>query len=306
MRAQETLVSSSKCSPAVEVHLHVLSGATQPACPEATAFGRAWPATLDLEMLWHIEGTQLRIFGSVHVSNRPLLFSEPITRALNEADVFAFETNFDVQPNLAFTRYGAGNSLGKNIPAPLFADTKRLWMELSLEGRELEHCKPWWVAFRLMNAAMVRRGFTSVQGIDRNVLNFAKDKNKTLFFLESVSAGLEPFANAPREEHQVFLSRVAQHTEEGLEEVASLVTAWESGNPSNLMPVVERALRLMPMTYSAALAGRNRTWIRHLIRLARSGKNVVAVVGALHLVGTDSIPSLLAAAGHTCSLTHEL
>jgi uncharacterized protein YbaP (TraB family) len=229
-----------------------------------------------------------------------------MTQALDEADVFAFEANFDVQPNLAFSRYGTGDSLSQNIPAPLFADTKRLWMELGLEDRELECCKPWWVAFHLMNVAMARRGFTGEQGIDRKVLNFAKDKNKKVFFLESVSAGLEPFANAPREEHQVFLSRVAQHTEEGLEEVASLVTAWESRNPSSLTPVVERALHLMPMAYSAALAGRNRTWIRHLIRLARSGKNVVAVVGALHLVGTDSIPSLLATAGHTCSLTHEL
>ena len=163
-------------------------------------------------MLWRVEDTSLHILGSVHVSNRPLVFSEQITRALNEVEVLAFETNFDVRPNLAAVRYKTNDSLSRNISASLFEDTKHMWAELDLDDRELERLKPWWVAFRLMNAAMSNRGFTNEQGVDRRVLNFGKDGHKTLFFLESVDTGLKPFANAPRQEHDVFLSRVVQHT----------------------------------------------------------------------------------------------
>lgn len=255
-------------------------------------------------MLWRVENTSLQILGSVHFSNRPLLFSEQMTYALTNAVVLAFETNFDLQPNLALARYKADTSLSENVSAGLFADTRRMWTEYGFDEAELESFKPWWVAFRLMNAAMSNHGFKGEQGIDRRVVNHAKKKDTTLFFLESIDAGLKPFANAPRQEHETFLSRVVQHTSEGLEDVASLITAWESGIPKNLLPVVERALSLMPITYAGALAGRNKTWIRHLLRLARSGKSTVAVVGVLHLVGPDSIPDLLAAAGHTC-LPHQ-
>lgn len=256
-------------------------------------------------MLWHVDNTTLWILGSVHVSDRPLLISGQTTRVLENADVLAFEANFDVGPNLAPARYQINTALSKNIPDLLFADTQRLWRELCLNEEELECFRPWWVAFRLMNAALSKRGFVSEQGIDRRVLNLGKQMNKTLFFLEPIDAGLLAFAKAPLQEQEVFLSRVAQHTEEGLQEAASLVSGWESGNPDNLLPVVEGALRRMPIAFSAALAGRNKAWLRHLLRLDRSRKNAVVVVGVLHMVCPDNIPSILAAAGLKCSLVKE-
>src|SRR5688572_13782792 len=203
-------------------------------------------------MLWHVDSVPLRILGSVHVSNRPLLLSEHTVLALRDSTLLAFETNFDVAPNLGPMRYETGNALSRNIPPPLFADTQRLWQELGLNEDELECLRPWWVGFRLMNAALSNRGFVNEHGIDRSVLNFGKKEGKALFFLESVEAGFLPFANAPLREQETFLSRIAQYTEEGLQEVASLVAAWQSGDSDSLLPVVERALRLMPIAYSAA------------------------------------------------------
>jgi uncharacterized protein len=253
-------------------------------------------------MLWQVKNTNLRILGSVHVSNRSLYLPPLVADAINGADTLAFEANFEVSPNLSLVHYKKGNALSKNIPASLFTNTKELWLELGLGEEELENIRPWWAAFRLMNTVMSKHGFVHNRGIDRNVLNIGKLEKKNLFFLEAVGAGLEPFARAPLKEQEIFLSRVVQHTDEGVQEVASLVDAWESNNPNNLLPVVERALQLMPLTYSNALAGRNKVWLRHFLRLAQSQKKAVAIVGALHMVGPESIPSLLAVAGFTCSL----
>lgn len=253
-------------------------------------------------MLWHVDNTTLWILGSVHVSDRPLLIARQTTRVLDNADVLAFEANFEVEPNLAPARYEIDNTLSKNIPALLFDDTRRLWRELCLNEEELEGLRPWWVAFRLMNASMLSRGFVREQGVDQRVLKLGKRDNKRLYFLESIDAGVSTFANAPLHEQKVFLSRAAQHNEEGLQEVASLVAGWESSNPENLLPIVERALCLMPITYTAALAGRNSAWLRHLLRFIRSRKNAVVVVGMLHMVGPKNIPSFLASQGFKCSL----
>lgn len=247
-------------------------------------------------MLWNIEGTRLQILGSIHVSDRPLVLSDPTIQALHNADAIVFEANFAVPPDLGFTRYAAGHALREDIPVPLLECTKRLWVEYGFEDGELERLKPWWVALLLTNAAMAREGFAGAEGIDSKVFHFAQTHGKQALFLESVEAGLGAFAQAPQNEQQVFLSRIVQHTQEELDELASLVNAWQSANPDNLLPAVDRVLRLMPQTYAAALAGRNRAWMPQLLRLAQSGKNAVAVVGAMHMVGPDSIPSLLAAA----------
>lgn len=253
-------------------------------------------------MLWHVEDTALHILGSVHVSNRPLELSEQMSLAVGAAEVLAFEANLDATPDLAAARYGSAEALSKNIPAALFDDTQRLWIEHQLETGELQRLRPWWAAFRLMNAAMSRRGFVPEEGIDRRLLNVGKNTGKSLFFFESVGASLLPFSKAPAHEQEVFLSRVAQHTEEGLRELEFIVAAWESQDPEKLLPVVERAIALMPIAYAAALAGRNRAWLRHFTRLARSGRRTVAVVGALHTIGPENIPMLLTAAGHKCTL----
>jgi uncharacterized protein len=253
-------------------------------------------------MLWRVSGTSFFILGSIHVSNRPLVLPAAATQAVEAAQTLAFEANFDIVPKLGFARYAGTESLSRNISPALFLDAKRLWLELELPEEELETNRPWWAAFRLMFTAMSRRGFLIEQGIDRKLLNLAKTDQKSTFFLENISAGLMPFSKAPVEEQAVFLSRVAQHSEEGLREVATMVTAWESGNPQNFLPIVERYLSLMPVSYAGALGGRNRAWIPQLLRLLRSGRKVVVVVGALHMIGPQNIPSLLAAKGFDCSL----
>ncbi len=254
-------------------------------------------------MLWQIDNTNLQILGSVHVSDRVLNLSPLASYAITHATTLAFESNFDISPNLKSAYYEKTNVLSKNISASLFASTRDLWLELDLIEEELENFRPWWVAFRLMNALMAKSGFVPNHGIDRCVLNFAKKESRKLFFLETIDSGLATFAEAPLIEQERFLSKVVLNPEEGLREVASMISTWESGNPIMLLPLVENALQLMPVTYSNALAGRNKVWLRHLIRFAKSQKNVVVVVGVLHMVGPESIPYLLAAAGFSCVLS---
>lgn len=253
-------------------------------------------------MLWNVQGTSFFILGAIHASNRPLVLPNAVAQAVEAAQTLAFEVNLDFVPNLGFARYAKTESLSRNISPTLFSDAKRLWLELELPEEELETNRPWFAAFRLMFSAMSQRGFIAEQGIDRKLFNLAKTDQKSTFFLENVSAGLIPFSKAPVEEQAVFLSRVAQHTEEGLQEVATMVTAWESGNPQNFSPILESALSLMPISYAGALGGRNRAWMPQLLRLLRSGRKVVVVIGALHMIGPQNIPSLLAAKGYDCSL----
>ncbi|SHH70273.1 TraB/GumN family protein [Massilia sp. CF038] len=251
-------------------------------------------------MLWTVPNSSLTILGSVHVSNIPLTLSEAAQRSIDAANVFAFEANFDAALELAFTRYPAGAQLRGNINEDLYDDAKSLWTRLDCSEDDFDGHFPWWIAFVLMNKLSSQRGFTSTNGIDRKVLEIAKQKKKSLFFLESLSAGLMPFANAPVREQEFFLARIAQHTDECLAEIEALVGAWQCSDLRAFARLSTKSIGLMPKSYGAALGGRNYAWRKGLLRLARSNKKSIVIVGALHMVGVDSVPQLLAKEGYEC------
>lgn len=253
-------------------------------------------------MLWRVKNSNLYLLGSLHFSDTPLAMSEIAEEALDASETFAFETNLDAEPKLDFASYGRGTKLSKHISADLFNDTRRLWLKLGLNEDELECRRPWFVAFRLMNAILPLHGYRAEEGIDRKLFDKAKDQRRKIVYLESVVAGLQAFASAPSAEQQTFLARVAQHTEEIVHEMASIVAAWNAREPDRLLPVVERALTSVPKMYSAALAGRNKKWFPQLLGFARTGKKITAVVGSLHMVGPGCIPLLFRRVGYECEL----
>lgn len=253
-------------------------------------------------MLWHISGTTLHILGAVHAADSPLTLRSESIRQLDIADVFAFETNFEEAGGPRGQRFGKGVSLGDVISPELLQDTRELWAKLNLPQEELETTRPWAVTHRLTHALMPRYEFDFAHGIDREVLGRAKQSGRKLFFLESNEAGRAPLTEAPIAEQEVSLAKLVRRPDEFFGVVQAIVAAWRAGKPGDLESIVQNWLNEAPVTCKAMLAKRNKAWLAHLLRHARSGKKVVAIVGVLHMVGPDSLPILLKSKGLDCSL----
>jgi uncharacterized protein YbaP (TraB family) len=198
--------------------------------------------------------------------------------------------------------YATTEKLGSNVASNLYDDALVLAKRLNLNTEYLSSCRPWWATFELMNRVLSDRGYKSTNGVDHQALGISKAKDKANFFLEPIDASLKPFALAPHTEQEAALAYCVQRTDDGIEVVDSIIKAWESGDPTNLEPIYQRSIQQFPETYSAALDGRNKQWIRHLLRFAASGRRVVAVVGVLHFAGPNGLPKLLAKANRPCSL----
>jgi uncharacterized protein len=251
-------------------------------------------------MYWQLVGTNLHVIGSIHVSSNPLSLNSATTKIIDEAEVVAFETNFDLASSPQSGLYANSNSLSKNIPPDLLADTQDIWVRSNKPPDELDRHQPWHAAFVLMNASLYSRGFSPTHGIDRQVIELAKRAGKNFFFLETLASAFEPFRAAPHDEQLRFLSNVVRNTEEGVRDVSTMVESWENNAPDLLNPIREKSIRLMPKTYAGALGGRNRQWLPKLIKLARGRKKAVAIVGALHMLGADGLPAMFGAAGIEC------
>jgi uncharacterized protein YbaP (TraB family) len=251
-------------------------------------------------MLWKLRGTDVYILGTVHRADRPLPLSPAATAALGAADTVAFEANFEFEVDRSLTHYKPTDALSKHIPADLFAATQAAWTERGFAIEDLERSKPASIVFQIADVDCKRRGFEHRLGVDQGVLEFAKRERKKLYFLESTSDGYVPFAKAPASEMEIFLRRTVADPEEGLRDTATLVNAWAADDLEALAGVGARSLRLMPICFGAAIAGRNKAWMKPLTRLILAKRKAVIVVGALHMVGPDNLAELLGRAGHEC------
>lgn len=250
-------------------------------------------------MFWVVKSTALHILGSIHFLPDPPKFTDAEEAMLHSARVFAFESNFELDQGTPTGYFRGNRTLDQEVPPPLLAATSNLWSQLQLET-PLSTVRPWWAAFIVISRLIRREGLSQSSGVDQSVLEIAKRQKGELFFLEPAGTGTAAFASAPANEQLESLTRAVLHSEEGIADVKKMIEAWLTRNPRALESLRQKYLRQMPIAYSAALGGRNRKWLPKLLQLAKGKKPAVAVVGALHMVGPDGIPALLAKAGYEC------
>ena len=76
-----------------------------------------------------------------------------------------------------------------------------------------------------------------------------------------------------------------------------LIEAWRTGNTEFLEEQLLAEIAKYPELYQTIVADRNRNWVNTIDILLGEDQDYLVVVGALHLVGEDGVPALLAARG---------
>jgi uncharacterized protein YbaP (TraB family) len=118
-----------------------------------------------------------------------------------------------------------------------------------------------------LDLGMRKIGFQPERGVEQYVLGRARAANKEIVGLETLAFQIGLFDALPREQQQAMLEQTLAEIDEGAAVLGEMVAAWRAGELDSL---------------SAELDGR-----RYLV-----------VVGALHLVGPDSVIELLQQRGH--------
>jgi uncharacterized protein YbaP (TraB family) len=77
-----------------------------------------------------------------------------------------------------------------------------------------------------------------------------------------------------------------------------MVTAWRAGELETLSAELLDEFDEFPGLYETLVTKRNTAWVPQLERMLTDGRRYLVVVGALHLVGPDSVIELLEKRGH--------
>jgi uncharacterized protein YbaP (TraB family) len=267
------------------------------------------PAAAAAPASWRIEGKnggEVTLLGSMHVlraSDYPL---PPLVDSLYErADVLVLELDLDDPAILAdrssmlrAATLPPGKLLRDVLDAKLYglaaAQARAIGFDLSL----LEHLEPWLVAITLLDVGLQRAGFEAQRGLEQYLVRKATAAHKEIVGLESLEKQISVFDELPAAEQQALLEQTLEELDGANEQMNELAAAWRDGRIDELTASLASDFDGFPELYAALVTERNAEWTGQLEKMLRAGKKYLVVVGALHLVGRDSVIDRLEARGH--------
>lgn len=257
--------------------------------------------------MWTIrdgDGT-ITLYGSVHLLPPELQWRSPrLERALASADEIWLEIapsrGWNGAASAEAARRGAlppGESLIAELSPEGRARLTRLTRALNVPTDTLDRMEPWLAEIALAVAFHRAKGAVAEAGVEEVVEKTAPEDVRWRAF-ETVSDQIEVFDGAPVEAQVASLEYALKEMEEDPEVFDRLVGGWAKGDVCAVEREALAPLRkAAPVIYRRLIVERNERWADRLVEVARGGGDVVVVVGAGHLAGSEGVPALLRARG---------
>jgi uncharacterized protein len=264
----------------------------------------------DRNVLWTVEGEQNTVYllGSIHVL-RPGDGGLPqaAERAYEDAERLVMEIDLDdaaADPSamLATMQQAALLPADKTLRGVLGADYESIRARAGESGLDLamlDRFAPWFVATLLLQMELARRGFLPELGIEAQLAHRAVDDGKPIQGLETAEQQFAVLGGLPLEEQKRFLLMTLEESTQLDAQVDELVGAWQAGDTEALARMLSAEFDDFPELYRPLTEDRNRAWVEQLDGLLDDRDDYLVVVGALHLVGRNSVVDLLRQRGYT-------
>ena len=253
--------------------------------------------------LWVIEGKENTVYllGSVHVlreSDYPL--PKVIDAAYRDAEVVYMEIDLDdmtAGEALQFTLANASLPPGRTLRDVLgLADFTAADVKANAIGVDLgmfAQFEPWVAALAVVQAQISHLGLDADQGVEQHLLRMALRDKKEVRGLETLSDQLGVLDGLPLERQGKFLLMSLEESSEMSEQLDGMIGAWRRGDATELAKVLGEEFGDFPDLYQSLIVDRNRNWTAQIRELLDDEDDYLIVVGALHLVGDDSVFEML-------------
>ena len=257
--------------------------------------------------LWSVNGKTNTVYllGSVHFLNASEKLPAAADAAYDDAEKLVMEIDLDdisavelQQATLEFGMLPEGETLEKQVGAEAYAKVTAHARELGVEPAVLNRFRPWFAALTLVQMHLMKMGLDPASGVERRLAARAAVDKKPIEGLETLREQLGMLAALPDKQQREFLLYSVEDAERAAREVDALLAAWRRGDAQGLADLLSEGFEKYPDLYRPLTIERNRKWIASLEDLLDDEDDYLVVVGALHLVGDDSVIELLESKGH--------
>jgi uncharacterized protein YbaP (TraB family) len=261
-------------------------------------------------VVWSVQGERntVYLFGSIHVL-RPGDAGLPgaAVTAYDDAEQLVMEIDMDdpaVADPLAmaaqmqrYARLPAGQSL-ESVLGDDYATVAARIEEAGLDLAMFDGFAPWFVGMLVVQLEVAKRGFDPAHGIEQQITDRAARDGKPIRGLETPADQFAVLAGLSLPEQKRFLLMTLEETDQTDARLEQLLTAWRTGDTATLARVLAEEFQEFPELYRPLTEDRNRAWVTQLTPLLDDRDDYLVVVGALHLVGRNSVVDLLRQRGY--------
>jgi hypothetical protein len=257
-----------------------------------------------------LDGHVMYLFGTLHVG-LPAFYplEDRLTGALAASSTLALELDPD-QPRAdlqdALHTYGMlspGNPAYDSLSPQQKRRLDRLLQQGGLDASSMLSFKPVLLATMLALTEYTRQGYRSDLSSDAWLAREARHRHVRVLALESLGSQLALLDRMPAPDRWRFLDEMMDTIESGAQrtEAQEVVRAWSTADRDALERLVaqcdgDRSVSGRFVT-QVLLKERNVGLAERLLQLLRSEDRTVAAIGVMHLLGTGSVPDLLAQSG---------
>ena len=258
--------------------------------------------------LWRVDGQHNSIYllASVHVlraSDDAL--PESVQRAYKAANAIYMEVDLDdLDPEEAgqFTmEHGVlpeQQTLRDVLGPEPYRRAHQQVLDLGLDLDQFAQLEPWVVAVTIAQAQFAKLGLDPAAGVEQRLAQLAQQDGKEIRGLETLADQLSALDSLPMKLQGEFLIVSLDEASDMEKEADQLIGDWTRGDTAALAKTLVQDFDKFPELYRSLIVDRNRKWADEIGALLDDKENYLIVVGALHLVGKDSVIELLRARGH--------
>jgi uncharacterized protein YbaP (TraB family) len=260
-----------------------------------------------LHTLWQIQGKHNTVYlmGSIHTlrpGDYPL--PKPLLDAYADAPSLVMEIDLADENMEALQQemlMAAGLPEDKTLRSILgparFDRAQSLVTDSGVDLSMFDQFAPWFVAEAVSQLQLMKLGFQPSSGVEMYFLDKAKADGKHIDGLETAQDQIALFQAMSDEAQADYLISSLEEAKDLPREVDSMVSAWKHGDTGWFQNEIGREFGRDPKLFSSLLASRNRKWVPKIEALLGENRNYLVIVGAGHLVGRDSVISLLKSDG---------
>ncbi|OLQ78364.1 polysaccharide biosynthesis protein GumN [Photobacterium proteolyticum] len=240
---------------------------------------------------------QFVLLGSIHAGEQDFY---PLPQAFldywPEADGLVVEANILESSDVTINRdIPTSGSLLDNNDKEILSDIAK---QAKLPYLSLIHSPPWLTAMNLQMAMVSQAGLSPLQGVDVVLLQRAQQQQLPILELESVNQQVALMENLPDYGEDLLLSTIREWSAMQTE-LNCLVSAWKAGDLQHQLSLMEES-QYSDETEEKLIFERNRDWANQLTNKASYQKGTyLVVVGAMHMLGDQGLPTLLEKQGFT-------
>lgn len=252
--------------------------------------------------LWQVNSKTSTVYllGSIHVAKKDFYpLNNRIEQSYKKSDALVVEidiNNMDINSMMQRVILSGRKTLKSQLSKNTYEKLKQLFEKNNIPETIYYKFKPWFAVMMITMMNVKNSGYDQNLGIDKYLLDKAKQDKKQIIELESAKQQFDIFDIDLKDYQDEFVKYTLEDSDNTIEMIDSLASYWKQGNIEKMNNLIHQPIAndsSFEIINDVLITKRNKKMAKKVKDFLKTSKTYFVVVGAGHLIGKNGIIDLL-------------